>query len=177
MGIERTSATATRISLSQLVLIVVCGARVAAAPPASAASPKPKPMVTVSASAETELVRAGDVVRLDVDIEVADGWHINSNEPELKYLIATELVLADTDGAELVAVSYPKPIVRKLGFSKKALSVFDGEFAIEASVRFTADAEPGLTPIEGWIKYQACNDKVCKRPDKAAFTVPLMRAD
>ena len=152
---------------------------VSAVSPASSSgsSDPPKEIVTVTASAEADLVHLGEVTKIELRVVVADGWHINARKPELDYLIPTKVALAKHDGVALVDVTYPEPKKRKLAFSDKVLSVLDGELDIEATVRFSDAATPGLIALKGHVRYQACNDEVCLRPTKAEFSVPLMLAN
>ncbi|MGA2434186.1 MAG: protein-disulfide reductase DsbD domain-containing protein [Bryobacteraceae bacterium] len=104
---------------------------------------------------------ASALVRLPVRLE--DGYHVNSDTPEDEYLIPLRL---RWEPGPLVAakILYPQPHVETLGFSKKPMAVFSGEF--EIVTRFEADpkapAGPGI--LGGKLRYQACNGTTCFMP-------------
>lgn len=67
-------------------------------------------------------------IRLAID----DGWHVNSNTPTEEYLIPTSVGLATGSAATLGEVVYPRGETIKLGFSERALSVYEGDVWLEA---------------------------------------------
>lgn len=94
--------------------------------------------------------------QVKVKVNIAPGWHINSNNPIQDYLIATRLTLKE--GKELKAVSYPAPIEQSLSFDKSVLSLFEGELDIQAPY-----SKDGDTTFE--LQLQACDDKRCLPPE------------
>lgn len=109
--------------------------------------------------------------KLVVAITLADGWHINSDQPLQDYLIPTRLTLAS--GQPLDNVSYPKALVRTLGFQQSELSLFENQFELTAdlpaNVSSTDDDKSKLV-AEINLQLQACNDKTCLAPE----TLPLL---
>ena len=75
-------------------------------------------------------VREND--RVEVTIELADGWHLNSDAPLQDYLVAT--ALGDVDGEPLEAARFPEPVERRLGFQRETLSLFEGEVTLSAAL-------------------------------------------
>lgn len=98
-------------------------------------------------------------LELDIHIQLADGWHINSNTPLQDYLIPTQVVVPS--GFEMI---YPqeKPVV--LGFQKEPLSVFEGDFKI------TIKGSPHSNELV-YLKLplQACSDNQCLLPESFTF--------
>lgn len=109
--------------------------------------------------------------KLVVSIALADGWHINSDQPLQDYLIPTRLTLAD--GQALQNVIYPQAITRKLGFQQSKLSLFENRIDLIADLPpsiASTDDQKSERYTEINLQLQACNDKTCLAPE----TLPLL---
>jgi DsbC/DsbD-like thiol-disulfide interchange protein len=92
---------------------------------------------------------------------VAQGLHINSHTPSDKFLIPTDFSISDGTGVRLNAVSYPAGTIISLAFDPNTrLSVYTGEFAIQARI----EATPGNHPVQAKLHYQACDQNQCMPP-------------
>ncbi|NVK87549.1 MAG: thioredoxin domain-containing protein [Gammaproteobacteria bacterium] len=92
---------------------------------------------------------------LKVTVNLASGWHINSNTPRHDYLIPT--AVAVPAGYQ---IEYPPAQLVQLGFEPQPLSVFEGRFAIVIKRPEVAAS----TRIE--LPLQACSDRVCLQPER-----------
>jgi hypothetical protein len=110
-------------------------------------------------------------VRFLLDIE--SGYHINSNRPADKNLIATALKLERATGLASTAVVYPKPKVRKFQFSPKPLSVYEGRVELRFNVRALPAAATGQQLLRGKLTVQACNEEACLRPSTVDVEIPI----
>ena len=109
-----------------------------------------------------------DGKNVTVEIDVAPGWHINSDKPLQDYLIPT--LLSQADETPLEEVQYPTPVTRKLGFQRSELSLF------EDSVKLTGrlpDVESDAVSADIELQLQACSDEICLAPETLSFKVPL----
>jgi len=111
-------------------------------------------------------VHSGNPGKLVVRFNVAKGWHINAHEPLEDYLIPTNLSLETKDGKESAVVSYPKPEIKRLGFSKKPLALLEQAFEISVA---TKKGHSG--PYDLRLEIQACSDEVCLEPDLLNFRI------
>jgi len=139
-----------------------------AATNASASGPGP---VSARLAQPIERLRVGEDAEIRIAVEIADGWHINSDEPSIEWLIPTSLAFELPAGVEVAEVRYPAPIVRqlKLGGSQD-LELYEGVVEIAARLRYpTASDSPG-EPV-ALLRYQACNDTLCLRP--TSLRIPL----
>ncbi|MCF6233323.1 MAG: DUF255 domain-containing protein [Rhodobacteraceae bacterium] len=100
--------------------------------------------------------------RIELEVALRDGWHINAHEPLEDYLIGMEMAVNDVAVGKGI---YPTPEVRRLGFSAQPLSLYKGGFVLSAPIDM-ADA-----PMVISLTLQACNDKVCLPPDEMLFRV------
>ncbi|PUB91796.1 MAG: thioredoxin, partial [gamma proteobacterium symbiont of Ctena orbiculata] len=113
---------------------------------------------------------------LSVDIDIPDGWHINSNQPMAKDLIATRLKLSErVQGWQMGPVTYPEGARQVLAFQQQPLSVFSGKVRLQAlvSTEESSPAAPLILPLE--IRLQACNDQVCLAPETVTLSLPRPR--
>ena len=116
-------------------------------------------------------VSSTDGKEVNVKIEVAPGWHINSDKPLQEYLIPTLLSLAES--APLENVKYPAAIKRKLGFQRSELDLYEGSVQLTGTLPEIDSAV--YADVE--LQLQACSDEICLAPETLAFKVPLVQPD
>lgn len=108
---------------------------------------------------------------VELHFRVANGLHINSHNPRDKYLIRTELIVAEPQGVHFSAVDFPPGTDFALASApQNRLSVYTGEFALKAHLKAT----PGDHLVQAWLRYQACDTNSCFPPRKAPVTVDLI---
>lgn len=98
---------------------------------------------------------------ITVQIDIADGWHINSNQPYQDYLIPTTLRANDGTLKNLI---YPVAIERKLGFESTVLSLYEGTVVLKAQA-------VGSNVHQLQTRLQACSDKVCLPPENLVLSL------
>jgi len=116
-------------------------------------------------------VSSTDGKHVNVKIDVAPGWHINSDKPLQEYLIPTLLSLAES--APLENVKYPAAIKRKLGFQRSELDLYEGSVQLTGTLPEIDSAV--YADVE--LQLQACSDEICLAPETLAFKVPLVQPD
>lgn len=115
---------------------------------------------------EQVTVTAGQARQITLHFEVAQGLHINSHTPNDASLIPTALTFPEGSGVRLVSADYPPGSDFTLSIDPKThLSVYTGEFAIEARIV----AQAGNHLVEGQLRYQACDMNQCLPPK----TIPV----
>jgi uncharacterized protein YyaL (SSP411 family) len=96
--------------------------------------------------------------RLLVRLNIADGWHVNSNKPLEDFLIPTSLSLMETDTATQAV--YPEPISRSLRFNDNSpLSLYEGEVDIYIPLTKAKDS------LQAQLELQVCSDEICLAPE------------
>ncbi len=128
-------------------------------------------VVSVSAP-EKVVARKNQLVTVDFTVDIKSGYHVNSNTPADEYLIPLKLTLTEGPAA-LQEVVYPKPTLEKFEFSQKPVSVFQGVFKTQAKIKILPGSAVGSTFINGKLRYQACNDRMCLPPRSLDVKVPL----
>ena len=127
-------------------------------PPQSAAD------VNVSGAVAPDKVRKGRVTRATVLMDIPAGLHVQSNKPLDKFLVATKLDVETPSGMQVGPISYPRPVMRKLKFSKSMVAVFEGHAMLRFNVTVPANYSGGSGEIKGKLRFQACNDESCFPP-------------
>jgi hypothetical protein len=113
-------------------------------------------------------VPAGKPSLINLRFRVAQGLHINSHLPSGDYLIPTTLSIPDGAGARLDTAIYPNGSFISLPIDpKNKLSVYTGEFVIQARIVSTA----GSHTIQAKLHYQACDQNQCLPPK--TITIPI----
>jgi thiol:disulfide interchange protein DsbD len=118
-------------------------------------------------------VRPGQVVALSVQVEMKPGWHVNSAQPTLEYLIATLVEFPDTGAFVVEDIWYPQGHMVDLAFAEEQLSVYEGLTTIRPTLRPAREANAGDAQVRARITYQACSDRACLAPETVEFAIPL----
>ena len=126
-----------------------------------AASIAPPGLITIS---------PGQDATVPLTIRIRPGYHINSREPAEEYLIATKLTW-DESPLQLKAVDYPEAEIVKYSFSPKPLLVYSGNITVNSTFSAPEKVPLDLDELTGTLRYQACNDKSCFRPQKIRVKV------
>ena len=113
----------------------------------------------------------GAAAKVTLTMYVRAGFHVNSDKPNDDYLIPLKLTW-DKGPLEADGIDYPAPRIEKTSFSDK-LSVFSGSFRVTSNFHAPPDAPLGSGVITGKLRYQACDDHQCLRPQTIGVKVPV----
>jgi uncharacterized protein YyaL (SSP411 family) len=109
--------------------------------------------------------------KIVIELVIPEGWHVNSNQPRQKGLIATSVSLEGSDsGWAIDEVKYPEPTIANLGFQAEALSLYQGKVRIEIELG-ESDNPNHLLSLQ--LGIQACNDKICLPPERVRLGVAM----
>jgi DsbC/DsbD-like thiol-disulfide interchange protein len=148
----------------KLVLTALLICAVVMCTPISAATPAPEPNISVVGYFSTDKAQRGRPARVSIVIDIPSGYHINSNRPLETYLIATSVKVEPENGLRAGPVSYPRPLLRTFKFSKKQLSVYEGQIRLKFNVTVPANYADGSAKVKARVRLQSCNDEVCFPP-------------
>lgn len=101
--------------------------------------------------------RGTETIRLDIDI--ANGWHLNAHKPLEDYFIPVDLMLGDNP---LPDQAFPDPLVKSLGFNALPLALYEGRVTLRGPVT------PGQDVV---LTLQACSDEICLQPEELRFHI------
>jgi hypothetical protein len=122
-----------------------------------------QPSVVIAPVQDVQL-RPGAAAKVELDFRVGASFHINSNKPKSPLLIPTSLKLVAPNGMQ-VGLQYPAGEDQSFPFSPdEKLSVYSGDFAIDASMKAQPNLHAGTYPITGELHYQACDRNACYPP-------------
>ena len=126
--------------------------------------PVPEPNISVVGYFGNDKAPRGRPLRVAIVIDVPSGYHINSNRPLETYLIGTSVKVEPPDGMRTGAITYPRPLMRTFKFSKKPLSVYEGQARVKFTVTVPANYSENSANIKARVRLQSCNDEVCFPP-------------
>lgn len=137
-------------------------------PTAEPADDEAKKHDKLSAAAYLSLdkVPAGGECHVAVVLNIKDGWHINANPAQPKYLIPTELTARLPADFSLADVKYPAGHEFAQQGSDEPLLVYEGRVVLYGKLKAPASAAGKTAAAEITVRYQACNDQMCLRPMK-----------
>jgi len=130
-----------------------------------------KPVKSLELLADQDGVRSGESLRLAVKVSLDGEYHVNSHVPSEEFLIPTTFELSPPEGLASGAWEFPKGKSKKFPFSDTPLSIYDGTFIIQGSLKAAAGSSPGQKQVRGVLKYQACTSQRCFPPKKEEVTL------
>ena len=107
-----------------------------------------------------------------IELQVSEGWHINSHTPLEDFLIPTEVNLDAQAGLSFGKITFMKPEMKKFAFSETMLSVYEGKAFARTTITVSPEYPDTTTIIRGSVYFQACNDQSCLAPDEVSFAKP-----
>src|ERR1035437_1859324 len=108
-----------------------------------------------------------------VNIDIKEGWHINSNKPFDEYLTPTTVKLKDSSGIKIVNIEYPPEMISKLQFSESELSLYEGMVTIRVILKADAVFLMNKKKAELELEYQSCNSQTCLFPVQKILSINL----
>lgn len=152
------------------ILLAACALLLIAFADTQAQSP---PNIGVNNYLTPDRIQKGRTVRGIVEVDIPSGFHIHSNRPLEKFLIATQLTIEAPKGVRVGPVSYPRAVVKNLKFSKNRVAVFEGRATMRFTVTVPANYNGDSVDLKGKLRYQSCNDELCFRPENRDFNFSL----
>lgn len=129
-----------------------------------------KPQAYVS----LDKVPRGQTFEAAVVVQIANGFHMNSNKPSEDYLIPTTITPNPPQSIHVLDTTYPPGKPKKFSFSpNKPLSVYSDSVTLRLKLSADASAPLGPMTIPVTLRYQACNDSTCLPPVKLPVTLNI----
>src|SRR6267143_7191430 len=120
-------------------------------------APQSAPNIPVNGSLASNKTQRGRTVQGIVTMDIPSGYHVNSNRPLERFLIATQLQIEAPKGIRVGPILYPRPLMRSLKFSKSKVSVFEGHTTIRFTVTVTGSFTGNSVELKARLKFQSCN--------------------
>lgn len=113
----------------------------------------------------------GDQLGLAIKFALKPGWHVYGEPLPSNYIVTS--VSFDPELVAHQSIDFPRARPLKLKVLGETLPVYEGEFQAPGRLLLKPDLKPGQYKLGGTLRFQACNDEVCKLPEKVAFQLPL----
>ncbi|REJ88138.1 MAG: DUF255 domain-containing protein [Planctomycetota bacterium] len=133
--------------------------------------------VSAKAYLSVDRLPAGGECEVAVVIDIIDGWHINANPAQPKFLIATEIKAAGKLKTALEDPVYPEGHAFEVKGFDEPLSVYEERVVLRGTLRVPASAAGKTETLELTVRYQTCNDKTCLRPMNLKMTAEVPVAE
>jgi DsbC/DsbD-like thiol-disulfide interchange protein len=153
----RFNPSAKRLFLIALFILLPCGFY-------SAATANAQPNISIKGNFTPAKVGRGRTAQATVVLEIPRGFHVHSNKPLERFLIATQLQVDAPNGLRVGPVSYPRALMRNLKFSKNRVAVYEGRVTMRFTVMVPQNFATGTAEIKAKVRYQSCDDEVCFPP-------------
>ena len=115
----------------------------------------------------------GGKVAITAHFAVAPGWHVyGAPLPPGEDLTPTSLSFGG-DVTAHQSVTMPPPTPLHFDALGETLPVYQGDFTSSAELQLKRDLKPGPQTISGTLRFQECNNSLCKMPRTVEFTLPL----
>ncbi len=128
--------------------------------------------VKIKTFSSFDKVQPNGEIKIAVELNILEHYHINSNKPKDDFLIPTELIIK-SGNVNVSSVAYPKAKDVTFSFSDEKVSVYDGKEFIGAILKISKSAKVGVIEIPVEISYQACNDQSCMAPSSVYDTLRI----
>ena len=109
---------------------------------------------------------------VDLDLVIADGWHLNGPEPLQEDLIGTQ-VLGAGSRFDITNLRYPDPRRTQVSTQSGDVLIYEGRQRISFRLKPSPATEPPPVSIPISLRLQACDDKLCLLPETVVLEVPL----
>jgi DsbC/DsbD-like thiol-disulfide interchange protein len=126
--------------------------------------PQSTPNIPVNGSLVSNKIGRGRTAQGTIVMDIPSGFHVNSNRPLEKFLIATQLQIEAPKGIRVGPIVYPRPLLRSLKFSKNRVSVFEGRTTMRFSVTVPRSFTGNSAELKARLRFQSCNDDTCFPP-------------
>jgi thiol:disulfide interchange protein DsbD len=118
-------------------------------------------------------LQVGSTFKIALQLNMSEGWHVNSHTPTFDYLIGTSFEVQSREGIILADVQYPKGKLVSLSFADQPLDVYEGTVIIFASLKISNKLKQGIDTVKGSVTLQACNNQLCLAPSTIDVTIPV----
>lgn len=109
-------------------------------------------------------LRAGETLRFAVVIDIAPGWHINTNVKRPAFIIPTQVNLEGKLETKIDAVDFPRGKSFQIDGLDEPLTVYENQVILFGNLVVPPEAAGQTEELEFSLRYQLCNDTQCLAP-------------
>ena len=139
----------------------------------TAPQPSEDELLTLAASIPSKGdILLGNPFDVEVQLELAEGWHINANPASWDLLIPTTVSVSPDASVEILSVTYPKGTPLHADWKDAPISVYEGDVTVKMQLKLKqGETIENAFPLKIDVRYQACDADRCTPPSTA--TIPL----
>ncbi len=143
------------------------------------ASPQTAPNIGVNGYFSADKVQRGRLVQAAVVMDIPSGYHVNSNKPLEKFLVATQLNVDAPNSVRVGPISFPRAQLKNFQFSKQKLSVYEGRVILRFNVMVPQSYNSGSVQLRAKLRFQTCSDSLCFPPQsrEVKLDIPVVGAN
>jgi uncharacterized protein len=119
------------------------------------------------------IVYTGKSNKVEIEVNVKEGYHIQANEVSDESLIPTTLEITSNEYLTTRKQEFPRSKKFKLEGTDRFLNVYDGKFLIKLFIDPPKTAAESKYCLEARLRYQACDSRSCLFPRTIDFSIPL----
>jgi hypothetical protein len=112
---------------------------------------------------------SGQSAEARVEIEIKKDWHLFSEKPEIRGVLATKLEFEPSKLFTVEKISFPKPDAIYSDVFGKTLNFYQNKVSVILALKILENAK-GEVPVEGTLKYQTCSNTLCLPPKTQKFS-------
>lgn len=127
--------------------------------------------VNARVSLSSDKTVPGHELGVAVDIEIAPGWHVYG-QPLPENYVATSVTFKG-DVVAKQSLDFPPATPMEFKALGETLPVYAGRLRAKGTVLIGSRLKPGDYKLGGSLRFQACNDTICKVPQEVAFEIPI----
>ncbi|MCF7801903.1 MAG: thioredoxin family protein [Candidatus Marinimicrobia bacterium] len=129
-------------------------------------------VVSVKPYAEQSQAILQQPVRVALELDILENWHIYAPGDEEAFTIPTEVTMQPVEGVTLGEWEFPEPAMLSVAGIDEPAAVYGGRITLFNTVTVTNPDLAGVT-IQGGVSYQACDDRTCLIPVEIPFQISL----
>jgi thiol:disulfide interchange protein DsbD len=129
-----------------------------------------RPSATVVGKPPVVDATAGGAATMVLRVSLPKGVHVQAHKPDDPLLIPTVVAVTPPKGVTVTAVKYPTPTSLVQTGRAESLQVLGPEFDIDVALAIDVTVNPGALDVPVVLRYQACDDRTCFPPARAAAT-------
>jgi hypothetical protein len=127
--------------------------------------------VRAKISLSNDKAAPGQELGTALDVTIAPGWHIYG-EPLPQNYVATSVTFSG-DVVAKQSLSLPRAMPREFKALDETLPVYEGTLRGKGTILISGRVKPGEHKVGGLLKFQECNDTICKLPQEVSFEIPI----
>lgn len=116
-------------------------------------------------------VFSGQELAVAADFAIKPGWHIYGT-PLPKGYVPTAITF-DTTMVAQQSFDFPQPRPIKFVALGETLPAYTGDFKAIGKILLREKLPAGQQKLAGELKFQECNDQICKLPQTVRFEIPI----